>query len=97
MPENNSNEHSEQSDPSATETSGFDYINVRRYLAFIEHSIQQGLTWVTFEPNNPQLWAKGQSEHRAVSAGTIPARCVAGRNTGSGLFCALRQLNHDTG
>jgi len=33
------------------------YINVRRYLIYLEHSIEQGLQWVVFEPNGEQLWA----------------------------------------
>ena len=34
------------------------YVNVRRLLLFIEESIQEGLRFAVFEPNNPQLWQK---------------------------------------
>jgi hypothetical protein len=33
------------------------YINVRRLLIYLEHSIDQGTQWVVFEPNGPALWA----------------------------------------
>lgn len=33
------------------------YVNLRRYFAFIEHSIDHGTQWTVFEPNNEMLWA----------------------------------------
>jgi uncharacterized protein len=33
------------------------YVNVRRYVAYLEHSIGEGTQWVVFEPNGPSLWA----------------------------------------
>ena len=33
------------------------YVNVRRYFAFLEQSIDRGTQWVVFEPNSPQLWS----------------------------------------
>ncbi len=33
------------------------YVNLRRYFAFIEHSIDRGTQWAVFEPNGEQLWA----------------------------------------
>jgi hypothetical protein len=33
------------------------YINVRRYFAYLEHSIDKGTQWAVFEPNGPLLWA----------------------------------------
>ena len=33
------------------------YLNVVRFLLFLEHSIDRGTRWVVFEPNDPQLWA----------------------------------------
>ena len=32
------------------------YINVRRLFIFLEHSIELGLQWAVFEPNNFPLW-----------------------------------------
>lgn len=34
------------------------YINVRRLFIFVEHSMDNGLQWVVFEPNDPDLWAR---------------------------------------
>jgi uncharacterized protein len=32
------------------------YVNIRRFLIFIEQSLDQGLQWVVFEPNGFALW-----------------------------------------
>jgi hypothetical protein len=34
------------------------YINVRRLFIYVEHSMDIGLQWVVFEPNDPDLWAR---------------------------------------
>jgi phage tail sheath protein FI len=34
------------------------YINVRRYLIYLEHSIDSGTQWAVFENNGPALWAR---------------------------------------
>lgn len=34
------------------------YVNVRRLFLFLEESIQEGINWAIFEPNNLQLWQK---------------------------------------
>lgn len=34
------------------------YVNIRRLFIFLEKSIQEGIRWAVFEPNNTQLWAK---------------------------------------
>jgi hypothetical protein len=34
------------------------YINVRRLFLFLEESIQEGINWAIFEPNNLALWQK---------------------------------------
>jgi phage tail sheath protein FI len=33
------------------------YVNLRRYFAYLEHSIDKGTQWAVFEPNGDQLWA----------------------------------------
>jgi phage tail sheath protein FI len=33
------------------------YVNLRRYFAYLERSIDRGTQWAVFEPNGPQLWA----------------------------------------
>ena len=34
------------------------YVNVRRYLIYLEHSIDNGTQWAVFENNGPALWAR---------------------------------------
>ncbi|HWE04959.1 MAG TPA: phage tail sheath subtilisin-like domain-containing protein [Tepidisphaeraceae bacterium] len=36
----------------------YKYVNVRRYLAYVEHSLDKGTQWAVFEPNNERLWAR---------------------------------------
>lgn len=33
------------------------YVNLRRYFAYLEHSIDRGTQWAVFEPNSELLWA----------------------------------------
>jgi len=33
------------------------YVNLRRYFAYLEHSIDKGTLWAVFEPNGEMLWA----------------------------------------
>jgi phage tail sheath protein FI len=33
------------------------YVSLRRYFAYLEHSIDKGTQWAVFEPNGPLLWA----------------------------------------
>jgi uncharacterized protein len=36
----------------------FRYVNVRRFLIFLEASIDRATQWVVFEPNSPPTWAR---------------------------------------
>jgi phage tail sheath protein FI len=36
----------------------FKYVNVRRLVLYLLKSIDEGIQWVVFEPNNPALWQK---------------------------------------
>jgi phage tail sheath protein FI len=38
--------------------STWQYVNIRRLFIFLEESIQEGIRWALFEPNNLQLWQK---------------------------------------
>ena len=33
------------------------YVDVRRLLIYLEHSLDQGLQWTVFEPNDEPLWS----------------------------------------
>jgi len=41
----------------ATDTN-WQYVNIRRLFLYLEESIQEGIRWAVFEPNNPELWQK---------------------------------------
>lgn len=41
----------------ATDTN-WQYVNIRRLFLYLEKSIQEGIRWAVFEPNNLQLWQK---------------------------------------
>jgi phage tail sheath protein FI len=34
------------------------YVNVRRLFAYIERSIDHGIQWAVFEPNDERLWSR---------------------------------------
>jgi len=36
----------------------FMYVNVRRYLIYLEHSIDNSTQWAVFENNGPELWSR---------------------------------------
>ncbi len=41
----------------ATDDPEWKYVNLRRYFAYLERSIDLGTQWAVFEPNGPDLWA----------------------------------------
>jgi phage tail sheath protein FI len=40
------------------ENTNWQYVSVRRLMLYIEESIEEGIRWAVFEPNNRQLWGK---------------------------------------
>ncbi len=42
----------------ATSDTEFMYVNVRRYLIYLEHSIDNSTQWAVFENNGPSLWTR---------------------------------------
>jgi hypothetical protein len=38
--------------------SDWQYVNIRRLFIYLEQSIEQGIRWAIFEPNNQMLWGK---------------------------------------
>jgi uncharacterized protein len=42
----------------ASSDSEFQYVNVRRYLIYLEHSIDNSTQWAVFENNGPELWSR---------------------------------------
>jgi phage tail sheath protein FI len=41
-----------------TDITDWTYVNVRRLLLYLEESLQEGLRWAVFEPNDLALWQK---------------------------------------
>jgi hypothetical protein len=41
----------------ATDDPEWKYVNLRRYFAYLERSIDRGTQWAVFEPNGDALWA----------------------------------------
>jgi phage tail sheath protein FI len=41
-----------------TSDTSWKYVNVRRLFIFLEKSLDVGLQWVVFEPNDQRLWAR---------------------------------------
>lgn len=34
------------------------YVPIRRYVSFVQHSLERGLQWTVFEPNGEALWSR---------------------------------------
>ena len=51
----------------ARPTRNWQYVNIRRLFLFLEESIQEGIRWAVFEPNNLALWQKLQAHDHATS------------------------------
>jgi hypothetical protein len=41
----------------ATSDPEWKYVSLRRYFAYLEHSVDRGTQWAVFEPNGDRLWA----------------------------------------
>jgi hypothetical protein len=51
------------------------YVNLRRYFAFLQHSIDRGTLWAIFEPNGEALWRTcGERSTRNAFSGLSPSR-----------------------
>jgi len=60
----------------AAAESDWKYVNVRRFVLFLERSIEEGLSWAVFEPNGETVWAAIRLEvsaflHSAWRAGAL--------------------------
>ena len=42
---------------SATSDPEYKYVNLQRYMIYLQHSIYDSTQWAVFEPNGPRLWA----------------------------------------
>ncbi len=47
--------------PHDVSTPEFNEIQIRRYVAYLENSLDKGTQWAVFEPNGEALWARVRS------------------------------------
>jgi uncharacterized protein len=62
------------------------YVNVRRYLIYLEHSIDNGTQWAVFEPNGEQLWASVRSSVTDFLFTEFQRGALAGRTPDEAFF-----------
>jgi uncharacterized protein len=62
------------------------YVNIRRYFAFLERSIERGTQWAVFEPNGPRLWANIQRTVEDFLYNEFVSNHLAGRTPAQAYF-----------
>jgi uncharacterized protein len=71
------------SDPAG---SGWKYVPVRRFALYLERSIDRGIRWAVFEPNDEPLWAQLRQQVEAFLVGLWRAGAVAGQTPQQAYF-----------
>jgi phage tail sheath protein FI len=67
------------------------YVNIRRLVAYIEQSLNQGLQWAVFENNGPALWAAVRSTVENFLTNVWQAGSVAGNKQQDAFFVRCDQ------
>ena len=67
------------------------YINVRRLFNYVEKSIQDGLQWVVFEPNDSDLWARVRRDMNAFLTGVWREGVLFGAHHRPGVLRQVRR------
>ena len=62
------------------------YVNVRRLLIFLEHSIDKSTQWAVFEPNNERLWESIRRQLEAFLASIWRSGALMGRTPEEAFF-----------
>jgi phage tail sheath protein FI len=62
------------------------YVNIRRLLIFLEHSIDEGTQWVVFEPSDEPLWASVRQSVDCFLASLFRQGAFAGRTPDEAYF-----------
>ncbi len=62
------------------------YVNVRRLLIFLEESLEEGLEWAVFEPNDEPLWARIRSCVESFLLGFWRAGAFQGSTSSEAFF-----------
>jgi phage tail sheath protein FI len=70
----------------ASSNSEIKYVNVRRYLVYLEHSIDNGTQWAVFENNGPLLWARVRESVEEFLHGELKAGNLLGTTDAEAYF-----------
>ena len=62
------------------------YVNVRRLFNYVEGSLERGMNWVVFEPNDPDLWARVRRDVRAFLTGVWRSGALFGLTADQAFF-----------
>jgi hypothetical protein len=62
------------------------YVQIRRLAIFLEHSLDEGLAWVVFEPNDEPLWTSVRQSVEAFFASYFRKGAFAGRTPGEAYY-----------
>ena len=62
------------------------YVNLRRYLIYLEHSLDRGTQWTVFEPNGEELWANVRSAVSDFLVDEWQQGALAGRTAEEAFF-----------
>src|SRR5262249_32323880 len=69
------------------------YVPIRRLALYLEHSIDRGLGWAAFEPNDEPTWTRIRSLVEVFLEETYHANAFAGRTPAESYFV---RCGHDT-
>jgi len=70
---------------------GWQYVNVRRLLLFLERSIEEGLRWVVFEANDAALWTRVRDAVRSFLSLQWRGGALAGATENDAFFVTCDQ------
>ncbi len=62
------------------------YINVRRLFIYIEESIEEGIQWVVFEPNDERLWGRIRATITQFLTGVWRNQALMGKTVDEAFF-----------
>ena len=71
------------------------YVNLRRYFAYLERSIDKGTQWAVFEPNGEALWANVRRTIEDFLLNEWMSGALLGDKPEKAYFRTLRPLDHD--
>ena len=72
-------------------TADWKYVNIRREMIFIEHSLGQQLQWVVFENNGPALWSRVTQSIDSFLTRQWMAGALHGRKKDEAFFVACNR------